>query len=495
MPNSARFFLLIFAAALLAGACLPAEGRDYADPDGHFAVTLPEGWTAARNPIAENAFVTSISKGGASLEVVTFLSATDLKPSALQETGTILIEAVLQELQGGGEILSKSVTSAESFIAGAPGPAMRCDLEFTSEEAGGGRMKGYMLAVLGKRVAVLVAVSAPASDRAGFQAAETALRTLAIEARSPSSGQPPSKVQPLLAKAASSGSNLSRVAQQFGGKARRDGRSKVLCAGEPPLTYGSVADFAELVGECFSIQLTENEFEATKQRFVEYYQKADPQGKAVLAQGWGKLLSEIRSSPAEQRDASLKEVRAVMEDRFRTGAQAGIGYAAVMVEAIDKRSKTLAAATGQKPHFAKRQGFDSDFSQADLEAALEMLYFMWVASGRDASLVTADAVAEVQTALVTGYITFPSDLQYVLCNAKQIYAGLRAQWEGANDLERLQMAQAFGQQLDSLGFTLPSPGRRSGSGSAWSDWEGKSHAQFAGEMVVGLAGSSYKSAW
>ena len=58
------------------------------------------------------------------------------------------------------------------------------------------------------------------------------------------------------------------------------------------------------------------------------------------------------------------------------------------------------------------------------------------------------------------------------------------------------MAAVFGQQLDALGFTVPAPRGNGGrGGGAWSDWEGKSHATFAGEMVVGLAGSSYKSAW
>jgi hypothetical protein len=108
--------------------------------------------------------------------------------------------------------------------------------------------------------------------------------------------------------------------------------------------------------------------------------------------------------------------------------------------------------------------------------------------------VTAEAVASVRNALVAGYATFPPDLQYVLANAQQIYAGLRAQWVNANGAQRLQMAQAFGQQLDALGLTVPSP-RRGNSGSAWSDWEGKSHGDYAASMVQGLAGSSYKSAW
>lgn len=473
-----------------------ATADHYADPDGDFALRPPEGWQTARSPLAENAWITTFTKGGAAVAIVAFRSAQDLDPSTLEGAGDLLIAAALEEIGRNGSVLSKSVNRVESTVPGASGAAVRCDLEFTSARVDGARQRGTILAMLGKRVAFLVSMSAPLGDGAGSQQAEDALKTLALESRTPASRTRAAEVQRAPSGTAPPVSSLARVAQQFGGKTRREDRGKVLVPGNPPLTYGSVAAFAELVGECFSIQLTEAEFQATQDRFVEYFKKSDTEGKAILAQGWTKLLNDIRSTPPQKRAAALQEVRAVMEDRFRTGATAGIGYAAVMVEAIDKRSKSVAKPSAQKPAFATKQGFDADFSQADLETATEMLYFMWVAAGRDPALVTPQVVGEVQVSIVQGYAIFPPDLQYVLANAQQIYAGLRAQWEEAGDLQRLQMGQVFGQQLDALGFTLPAPRRQGGDrGGAWSDWEGKSHAQFAGEMVVGLAGSSYKSAW
>jgi len=486
----------ILTACCFSAGLLVAQGRDYVDPDGEFALRVPEGWQSVRAPIPDAGWVTTFTRGNAHVAVAVLRSSQPLDPSMLDSVGGALLASALQQIQLGGVVYSQSIQRTATTIGGVSGAALRCDLEFSSAEAGGARQKGYMLALLGRRVAVLASVSAPLADTAGYQSADLAMRTLAVESRvsvgSSVSAAGGASAVPAGARAA----DLSSMAGKFKGGVRRESRDEVLCAGSPPLTYGSVAAFAELVGECFDVQLTEAEFEATRQRFMEYYRKQNPEGKAMLAQGWGKLLQEIRAAQGPDRAGMVDEVRKVMADRFHTGAQAGIGWAVTMEEAIAKRSQSVARASAQKPAFANDKRFDNDFSQADLEASLEMLYFMWVASGRDASLVTADTVAQVQATLVQGYATFPPDLQYVLANAQQIYAGLRSQWESAGARQRIQMAQVFGQQLDALGFTVPRPRQSGGnSGGAWSDWEGKSHAQFAGEMVVGLAGSSYKSAW
>lgn len=486
--------------AVLLVACLcavvsMAQDRDYADPNGDFAVRPPEGWQVARSAISDTGWVTSFTRGSAHLAIVAFRSEQDLNPSMLDNAGGALMQASLQEIQQHGTIYSQSLKRVPTVIGGASGVALRCDLEFNSQEAGGARLKGVMLALLGRKVAVLAAISAPLTDTAGFQSAEAALNTLALESRVSGAKAQLPVAAPAGKPPAGSGS-MKSLAEKVRGNLRRESRDEILSPGNPPLTYGSVAAFADLVGECFNIQMTEAEFEATRRQFVEYYQKGDSAGKAVIAEGWGKLLQTIRSAKGAERASMVEEVRVVMADRFRTGAQAGIGWAITMDEAIKKRSQSVGKAATERPAFANDQRFDSDFSQADLEASLEMLYFMWVASGRDASLVTPATVAQVQADLVQGYATFPPNLQYVLANAQQIYAGLRTQWANASAMQRLQMAQSFGQQLDAMGFTVPQPRSSGGnSGSAWSDWEGKSHADFAGEMVVGLAGSSYKSAW
>jgi hypothetical protein len=476
-----------------AGPCVADQGG-YADPGGLFALRPPQGWQTGRSPIEGGGWFTIFRKGSASVWIVTYGSAEDLNPSLLETVGGTLLAGAVQEIRQHGTVLSVSTKKDSTDIAGASGSALRCDLEFTSRETGDTHLRGVMLAMLGRRVAVLAGRSAPVTDAAGSQSGESTLATLAIESRVPGQGRLVARSQTASGETKAPARDLSSLAGKFKGDAHRERRDKVLVAGDPPLTYGSVASFAELVGECFDVQLNEAEFDATRERFIEYYRKQDAAGKAILAEGWTQLLQKIRATEGPERAASVAEVRKMMADSFLAGSRAGIGWAITMEEAISKRSQSIATASGTKPAFANEKRFKSDFSQADLEAALEMFGFMWIASGRNASLVTAEAVASIRTNLVVGYATFPPDLQYVLANAQQIYAGLRAQWERANGVQRLQMAQAFGQQLDALGLTVPSP-RRGNRGSAWSDWEGKSHAQFAGEMVVGLAGSSYKSAW
>lgn len=430
------------------------------------------------------------------MAIAVLSSEQPLDASMLDATGGALLSAAIQQIQLTGEVYSQSIKRVSTPIGGVSSVALRCDLEFSSEEAGGARQKGYMLALLGRRVAVLASVSAPLTDTTGFRSADLAMNTLALESRVPGGGTVSAGNSPHAAKPGSNAADLSRLATEFKGDFHRESWGEILVPGTPPLTYGSVAAFAELVGECFDIQLTEAEFDATRQRMIEYYTKQDAQGKTILAQGWGQLLQEIRAAQGPARASAVEEVRTVMADRFHTGAKAGIGWAVIMEEAIAKRSESLAHASTDKPEFATDKRFDNDFSEADLEASLEMLYFMWVAAGRNAA-VSPETVVQVKMSLVQGYATFSPDLQYVLANAQQIYAGLRNQWQNANAMQRLQMAQVFGQQLDALGFTVPQPRQTGGgnSGGAWSDWEGKSHADFAGEMVVGLAGSSYKSAW
>jgi len=494
MSEARRHALLASLLLCLGAGPCAADPGGYADPVGLFALRPPQGWESGRTPIEGGGWFTIFRKGSATVWVVTYGSEVDLNSALLETVGGTLLAGALEEIKKRGTVLSVTTKKIATDIAGAAGSALRCDLEFTSEETGTTRLRGVMLAMLGRRVAVLAGRSAPATDAAGLQSGETALATLAIESRIPGQGRLAAQSQTASGEGPAPSGDLTSLARKFKGDAHREKRDKVLVAGDPPLTYGSVASFVELVGECFDVQLTEAEFDATRERFIEYYRKQDAQGKAILAEGWTKLLQRVRAAEGSERAGMIAEVRKSMADAFHAGARAGIGYAVVMEEAIAKRSRSLATASGAKPAFANEKKFKSDFSQADLEAALEMFGFMWIAAGRDASLVTAEAVQRIRQNLAVGFAAFPPDLQYVLANAQQIYAGLRAQWERANGMQRLQMAQTFSQQLDALGLTVPSP-RRGNSGSAWSDWEGKSHAQFAGEMVVGLAGSSYKSAW
>jgi hypothetical protein len=63
--------LFLSISSVLPGTCF-AQGLDYTDPDGSFALRPPEGWQRTRNPLSEVAWVTSFTKGAAAIEVVGF---------------------------------------------------------------------------------------------------------------------------------------------------------------------------------------------------------------------------------------------------------------------------------------------------------------------------------------------------------------------------------------------------------------------------------------
>src|SRR5204863_3776823 len=107
----------------------------------------------------------------------------------------------------------------------------------------------------------------------------------------------------------------------------------------------------------------------------------------------------------------------------------------------------------------------------------------WAGPAFDGSMSVADLDAGIKH-----FAELPADLQYGLANAQKIYAGLRVLWYTGDRDQRATLARAFNQQLTGLG--LPDPNGGAGERSA-SD----AHGAFAAEMVQGLAGSSYKSAW
>lgn len=289
---------------------------------------------------------------------------------------------------------------------------------------------------------------------------------------------------------------LTSVAEKVKSNLRCDRGDKVLSPGEPPLTVASVAAFAGLMKVTFGADLTETEFEQTGRHFVIYYEKADGQTKAMLAGGWQKILDGVNQGTAQEQAGKAAEVRQVFQSRFEAGAKAGMPWAIAMHDAIQRRATTVAAIKGEKPDYAKNAGLHAEMTEADLDASLEMLYFMWVASGRNASLVTPEAAATVRALIVRNFPNFPPQVQYIFANAQKVYSSVRGEWSQSTQAHRIQMAQSFASSLDQLGLTVPTArGDRISAGGAWSDMNGKSHSAWAGEMVMGLAGNSYHNAW
>lgn len=286
---------------------------------------------------------------------------------------------------------------------------------------------------------------------------------------------------------------------QLAGKVRanfaREGDDTVIAQGTPPLTMASLRAFATLMHLTFNVEMTAAEFDITRQQFVKYYSAGDANTKQMLALGWQSILARIESSSGAERDKQIEEVRAVFADRFEKGARAGAPWYAAMWATIQRRLNTLAEIEAPMPAYAQQAGLNRQMSEADLDAALEMLYFMWVGCGRDASAVTPEVVAHVRASIVQAFPSFSPEVQVVFANAQQVYASLRAQWAQADAGQRMQMAAGFAQALDGLGLTEGGGDQGAGGGGAWSDVSNQSHGEWAASMVQGLAGSSYKSSW
>jgi hypothetical protein len=279
---------------------------------------------------------------------------------------------------------------------------------------------------------------------------------------------------------------IQRITLRLAGHARESWDS-VLSGGNPPLTWGTVASFSLLLHECYDTQLTEAEAELLAKALVEAYVVAHADGKKALVQYWNDLLSTANKSEAGRRNA-----RAQMDTFLRAAVSAKVGWAIVVREALDRRNKVQVRATTARPQWANVAGFDDTMSTADLDASLEMLYFMWVAAGRDPELVTLEGVATVRALFQQNFRSFPADFQFALTNAQKIYAGLRVLWYTGNAQQRANLAASFQQQLNALGLTDPNAAQSAGTSGGMS---GDAHSAFAADMVVGLAGSSYKSAW
>lgn len=428
----------------------------YADPGGAFALDLPSGWTARREQLEEGLYLTEAFKQtdeeGAHIDVLAQAVPAGIPESSQGEVNKVMQDTVVQLLMAEGTITRQS----KSEVTFDNRKAARLEVDFKDDE--GVAWKGWVVSVSGKQHALAIIAYAKASDSATYKLVDAHANTLAVESKTPGKGGASSTAGGgFLNKAA-----LTNIAGKIKGNMKREPMDKVLVAGTPPLTYGSVANFVTVIELLFDIQLTEAEFDATRERFLEYYEKADAEGKKILAEQGASLLKTLTSGTKAEIEQSRKEGKAVFENAFQRGSQMGIGYATVMWEAISRRQAKLAT-TKQAP---KKEDWDQEITEGDLDATMEMLYFMWVGAGRDASDVTMDDVIKIRNQIVQGLPEMDPQLQLLIANAPKVYAGLRQQWQAASGAQRLAMAQQFGAALDEWGIGAQSSFEQSSGGGS-----------------------------
>lgn len=433
--------MLAVLASVLLLAPLGGASKVHVDKGGAFALNIPDGYTAERMDFGDGLALTEIGdpnkESGPMINVLTQKSAEDIDPANHKQVADAVFEFVGGVLAEDGEVTSRK--RSETTFGGRK--ASREDMTF--KDGDGVTWKGWITVVCGKRNVVAVMPHAPSSDSAGWKLVEDHALSLAVESSTPGSGAAPKSGGGILNKEA-----LSSAAGKIRGNFKRDSMDKVIVAGDPPLTYGSVANFVTVMELLFDMQFTETEFEATRERFVEYYNKQDAEGKRILALQGAELLKSATQGTAEEVAQSRVEGRAVFENAFKLGAEQGMGYAQVMWDAITRRSNKLATAKGQP----KKDDWDQEISEADIDATLEMLYFMWVAAGRDASDVTPEDVMRIRNNIIQELPEMDPQLQLVIANAPKVYAGMRQMWQSATLEQRVMLSQQYGGALDQMGL-------------------------------------------
>lgn len=456
----------IAALLLSSSMALAAETtQDYADPGGAFAAQIPAAWKPTRQVLEGGVTFTALEPQGddpaARVHVVTVKSDQPIPPENLAGVADMLLKLGAAAIEEEGVITSQT-RSAAKFNGK---DAVRVDL--TIREQSGLVSRGYMLVTLGKTHAVLIAAGAPEKDAAGLQRANAVVASLAIESTKPN------PAAGALAGGKGGLFNARTLAKTAAAiqTGKIEGDDTLLAAGSPALTVGSVRNFVNVIEECFDIHFNDAEFEATRERFIEYYGKADADGKKIIALGGAQLLENLHTGTNAERAAKRDDGRTTMARMIANGAKAGIAWAQVLDEAIQRRDAKLAAVQGAKPAVMGAAAAKTALTEASLDASMEMLYFMWVAAGRDAAQATPEAIALIRQGIQQNFARFPADYQYLFANAEAIYADLRKAWQQANPATQAAYGRQFGAALDSMGLTVTPPQRAAAARpkSAWDD--------------------------
>lgn len=476
---------------VLAACCaVPTIAAEYADPDGAFAFVLPDGWAASRQPVPDLGLLTEAGPtgGAAAVTIVTVTTDRPIEPERLPGIAEQLIGMIHNIVAEQGQILSQQ--TSQTTLVGATG--IRSDLSYRD---GGDQSvwEGWATVVLSGPRAILFFVNWPQAQPAVKQLAEGLIQSVALASRSPRTAGDGAAAPTGLFSAA----RLQATAQRMGSRMRPPD-NQILVEGAPPLTVGSVTAFCGLLSKVFGVELGEAEYEQTKERFIEYFNQADDQGRMILAGTAQNILRQLGQGTPQEQAQNIQEVRGVFEQRLQAGAAQNITWAKVLWDAIQRRQQTVCRTAATPPPQPGTEQYDQEVSEADLDAAVEMLYFMWVTSGRDASLVTPQLVAQVRAALAQKYTLLAPQLQLLVANAEKVYSQIRGAWLQADPAQQQVLAQQFSQTLDAFGLPNPAAqgGGGGGGGGAWGDVDPSTmRAELVANTCYNLSQRATGGAW
>lgn len=117
---------------------------------------------------------------------------------------------------------------------------------------------------------------------------------------------------------------------------------------------------------------------------------------------------------------------------------------------------------------------DTELSQADVDAAVDVLSFMWVCAGRSQAHITPEAQMLVRNGIIANYRALPIESQLYFANATVFGPAIRTTWNTSTGQARAELARRYGAALDELGLADPDARQAAGSSSSDAEWEIKS---------------------
>jgi hypothetical protein len=103
---------------------------------------------------------------------------------------------------------------------------------------------------------------------------------------------------------------------------------------------------------------------------------------------------------------------------------------------------------------------DDTPDEADLDATVDLIAFMWLATGRDPEAVTPEARTALRAMLTQHFGRLPPDLQALFANGRSTDAAIRGEWHASDPPAQAAIAQQFDVLLALCGMDV-------GAGTTW----------------------------
>ncbi len=451
-----------------------AHAEEYKDSGGAFTIVKPQGWKVHRELLAGVGSQTTLGTDdddAVTIEIMAMKGEKELDGQAY-DLGKMIVDEALAELKAEGAKF-RSQQAGKTTFAGRT--AYRADAVYV-EDGDDVVQQGTMIAVAGGRHLLVITVLGPRANAKEHKKAAEALASILVEGVKVGGDVAVKPAGGGLMNAA----RLKAAAAVIQGNMKEPAGETVLVEGEVVLTYASVKAYIETIEFVFDMELTETELHLAREKFVEVFKQGDVQGRQVLSIIGGRAMEYLKSGTAAEQAQKKATTRQGMTETFAAQSKQGNEWATTMSEAIARRSKNVASVNEQKPkpQFAEEGKLKTQLTEADLDASMEMLYFMWVTSGRPAEDATPEAIALIRQSIAVNFARMDPRGQYLFANAEAIYGRMRAAWAVASQEERVAYGRQFASALDEMGLTV----EQHNTGSSWNN-TGKSGNSLNAELA------------